>query len=60
MPFKEFLERSLTLLENMDNRSILSGMGELFTESQKNWVRKNLKDELCFQIRLFLETKYLT
>jgi len=38
--------------------AILSGMGELFNERQKNGVRKNLKDELRFQIRLYLETKY--
>jgi predicted nucleotidyltransferase component of viral defense system len=56
MTFKSFLETNLILLEKIDNKSILSGMGELFTESQKDWVRKNLKDDLIFQIKLYIET----
>jgi len=57
MTFREFLETSLTLLEKSDNKSILAGMGELFTGSQKDWVRKNLKAELIFQIKLMMETQ---
>lgn len=56
MPFKEFLETSLDLLQKVDNKSILSGMGELLTEKQKAWVKSKLKEELLFQIRLYLET----
>jgi len=56
MTIKEFLETCVTRLEKMDNKSILAGMGELFTESQKDWVRRNLKAELLFQIKLYLET----
>lgn len=55
MPFKEFLETSLDLLQKVDNKSILSGMGELLTEKQKAWVKSKLKEELLFQIRLYLE-----
>jgi len=56
MTFRDFLGTSLALLEKIDNKNILSGMGELFTESQKDWVRKNLKEDLIFQIRLYIET----
>lgn len=56
MNFKDFLGCSLALLEKVDNKSILSGMGELLTESQKDWVRKNLKEDLLFQIKLYIET----
>ncbi|MEN6622804.1 MAG: nucleotidyl transferase AbiEii/AbiGii toxin family protein [Smithella sp.] len=58
MPFREFLETSLGLLEKIDNKTILSGMGELLTEKQKAWVKSSLKEELLFQIRLYLETNY--
>lgn len=58
MPFKDFLEKCCKLLEKMDNRGILSGMGEVLDEKQKVWVRNKLKDELLFQLRLYLETNY--
>jgi predicted nucleotidyltransferase component of viral defense system len=58
MPFKDFLEKCCKLLEKMDNRGILSGMGEVLDEKQKVWVKSKLKDELLFQIRLYLETNY--
>ena len=56
MPFKDFLERCCELMEKMDNKGILSGIGELLDEKQKAWVRKNLKDELLFQLRLYIKT----
>ena len=56
MTFRDFLGTSLALLEKIENKNILSGMGELFTESQKDWVRKNLKEDLIFQIKLYIET----
>jgi hypothetical protein len=58
MPFKDFLENCCGLLEKMDNKGILSGMGEVIDEKQKVWVRNKFKDELLFQIRLYLETNY--
>ena len=58
MPFKDFLEICCELLEKMDNRGILSGMGEVLNEKQKTWVRNKLKDELLFQLRLYLEANY--
>jgi len=33
----------------------MTGMGELLTEGQKDWVRTKLKKELEFQIKLRLE-----
>jgi predicted nucleotidyltransferase component of viral defense system len=60
MPFKEFLETCCTLLEKMDNKNILSGMGEVLNEKQKAWVKSKLKNELLFQFRLYLETNYQT
>ena len=54
MPFGKFLETCTSLLEKMDNRHILSGMGELLNDKQKAWVKNKLKDELLFQLRLYM------
>ena len=56
LSFKDFLETSLELLEKIDNKNILAGMGEVLTEKQKVWVKNKLKEELLFQFRLCLET----
>lgn len=58
MPFKDFLEACSRLLEKMDNKNILSGMGEILDAKQKVWVKNKLKDELLFQFKLYLETNY--
>ena len=55
MSFKDFLEKSLELLEKIDNKNILAGMGEVLTDKQKAWVKNKLKAELLFQLRLYLE-----
>lgn len=57
MPFKEVLVKCIKLLENMDNRHILDGLGELLTDSQKDWVRAKLRDETIFQLKLKLESE---
>lgn len=56
LSFKDFLETSLELLEKIDNKNILAGMGEVLTDKQKVWVKNKLKEELLFQFRLYLET----
>lgn len=55
MPFKEFLETCCQLLEKMDDKNILSGMGEVLDEKQKIWVKNKLREELLFQLKLYLE-----
>ncbi|MEA5078983.1 MAG: nucleotidyl transferase AbiEii/AbiGii toxin family protein [Anaerolineaceae bacterium] len=57
MPYKEFLETCCTVLEKLNNRQILSGMGEVLNEKQKNWVKSHLKDELLFLLKLSLENQ---
>ncbi len=55
IPFKNLLEKCLVLIEKTDERRILSGMGELLTEKTKLWVKKNLKSDLIFLLRLRME-----
>jgi predicted nucleotidyltransferase component of viral defense system len=57
IPFKEVLLKCIELLETMDNRHILDGLGELFSESQKDWARAKLKDETIFLLKAWLESE---
>ena len=57
MLFRELLEKCINLLEKMDNSNILSGTGELLTESQKDWVRAKLRTETIFLLKLKLENE---
>jgi predicted nucleotidyltransferase component of viral defense system len=55
MGFKDFINTCLDLLKKMNNKNILSGMGELLNEKQKAWVKTKLLDELAFQLELYLK-----
>ncbi len=48
---------SFDLLEKMNNRNILDGVGELLTENQKDWARSNLKEETIFLLKARLESE---
>lgn len=52
MPFKTLLMRCVEMLEKMDNRHILDGLGELITDAQKDWVRAKLKEETVFLLNV--------
>ena len=54
MPFKDFLQRCVNLISEIDNRHILAGMGELLDEKTKLWTKQNLKKDLLFLLRLKL------
>ena len=57
MTFKEFLQKCIDLVKKIDERHILAGMGELLDEKTKIWVKKNLKKDVLFLLRLKLDTK---
>lgn len=52
MSLKELLTRCVALLEEMDNRRILVGLGELLTDAQKDWARTKMKEETIFLLKL--------
>jgi predicted nucleotidyltransferase component of viral defense system len=54
MPFGQLLEKCIELLEKMDNRHILDGLGELLSEPQKDWSRNKLKSETIFLLKVAL------
>ena len=55
--FKDLLVRCIALLEKMDNRRILEGLGEFITKSQKDWARAKLRADTIFQLKLMLESE---
>ena len=55
MSFKKTLEQCIKLLEKMNNRNILDGLGEFLSESQKDWVRAKLRTETIFLLKLRLD-----
>jgi len=54
MKMKEFLERCIIELEKMSDRGILSGLGELLDAQQKVWVKKHLRTETIFLLKMKL------
>ena len=57
MPFKDFLQKCVEVLEKFPDRGILAGMGELLNEKQKAWVKEKLRSEAIFQLKLRLENE---
>jgi len=55
MSFKKTLIKCLELLEKMDNRRILDGLGELLTNPQKDWARAKLKEETIFLLKIKID-----
>ena len=57
MSFKNTLIKCIEKLEKLDNKHILNGLGELLSESQKDWVRAKLKEETIFLLKLTLSNE---
>lgn len=57
MSFKEILAKCIELLEKMDNRHILDGLGEMLTEPQKDWARAKLRTEVIFFLKALLSSE---
>jgi hypothetical protein len=54
--FDDFIKKCIDLLEKMSNQNILSGIGELLDEKQKDWVRTKLKSETIFLLKLYINS----
>jgi predicted nucleotidyltransferase component of viral defense system len=52
MAFDEFLKASIKALEQLDNKNILQGLGELLSAKQKSWAKAKLKTETLFLLSL--------
>jgi predicted nucleotidyltransferase component of viral defense system len=57
MSYREFLGKSVEVLEKFDDKDILAGMGEFLTEKQKAWAKASLKKDVLFLLKLKLENE---
>lgn len=57
MPYKVFLQKCIDDLNNISDKNILSGIGELLDEKQKAWVKTKLRSETIFLLRLALSNE---
>jgi len=57
MSFKDTLAKCIKMLEEMDNKHILDGLGELISSSQKDWAREKLKNQTIFLLKLNLDNE---
>jgi predicted nucleotidyltransferase component of viral defense system len=57
MALPELMQKCLEQLEKMNNRNILDGLGDLLTESQKDWARAKLRAETIFLLKARLASE---
>jgi predicted nucleotidyltransferase component of viral defense system len=55
MDINDYLSRCIKQVKKINNKYILQGLGEVLTEEQKEWVKSNLKKELIFLTKNFLQ-----
>lgn len=53
--YKKAILSGIHILEKKSDRGILSGIGELLDEKQKNWAKQHLRTETIFLLKLQLE-----
>jgi len=55
LDFNQFIHHCVSLVEQVKDRHILDGLGELLTQSQKDWAKAKLREEICALLALRLE-----
>lgn len=49
--FSEQIKNCVSLVESIKDNKILSGLGELVAEKEKDWIRAKLKNEVIFHLK---------
>ena len=57
VPFRQALEKAISMLEKMNNKHILDGLGELLSEPQKDSARAKLKDDTIFLLKVMHDSE---
>jgi predicted nucleotidyltransferase component of viral defense system len=52
---EEYIQQCISYMENLPNKSLLNGLGELMDEKMKSFVRNKLKNELIILLKVFKE-----
>lgn len=55
MPLTDYIQKCIDHLENMSDRGILNGLGELMDENMKKFVRTKLRTETISLLRFYKE-----
>jgi predicted nucleotidyltransferase component of viral defense system len=53
MPIEEYLDKCIASVQDISEKTLISGMGELTEGEMKNFVRHGLKDELISLLTIF-------
>lgn len=57
MPSKRYFKQCIGFVEKLNERRLLSGVGELLDEKQKTWAKANLKKDVLFLLKARLESE---
>lgn len=57
MEYCPYLKKCIVKIENVNQRHILHGLGEILDEKQKVWTKENLKKEVLFLLKFYLENQ---
>jgi hypothetical protein len=55
MPFTEYIQKCINLLESMGDKGFLHGIGELMDQEMKNFVRTKLRAEAINLMKFYKE-----
>lgn len=53
LPYADYIQKCISMIESLSDRSMLQGMGELMNEEMKNNVRKNLRTETIGLLKFY-------
>ena len=53
MPFADYIQKCIGLIESVNDRFLLQGMGELMNDEMKIFVRKNLRTETAGLLKFY-------
>ncbi len=57
MEFNDYLKKCIEFIESIPDNRLLSGLGDLIDERKKMTIKKNLKKETIFLLRLMLKNE---
>ena len=55
MPFPDYLQNCIDMLNNISDKGILNGTGDLIDENMKKFVRTKLRTETIFLLQFYKE-----
>jgi predicted nucleotidyltransferase component of viral defense system len=57
MPYKQLLQKCISRLEKMNDRTILSGLGDLLSDERKKWAKTTLRKDTIYLLKLAMENE---